>query len=115
MRKNVKAVCIAATNGKARNERGTISTDGTTIFSYRMPIATRIANTWYVVRTEMSPTVTTSSHINSTAYFFETSHGKVERVDKLPEREAVAEDLIEDGMEPAEAFTVCGCTRPEVR
>jgi len=61
MRKNCTKVVDAFLEGRAYSEKS-ISTDGTTIFSYAMPIARRVAGEVHVLGGR-GPTVTTSQHL----------------------------------------------------
>lgn len=67
-RKNVSRVVKAFLNGDSdRGPNGTVSTNGTTIFSYAMPIAVRTGPKTVVVSAD-SPSVTTSCHIGQVRY-----------------------------------------------
>jgi hypothetical protein len=65
MRKNIQTVVNAFILGQYANEKA-IHTDGTTLFSYAMPIARKRGNAW-VVRAK-GPTQTTNTHINGCKY-----------------------------------------------
>lgn len=51
----------------AKGPKGSVSTDGTTIFSYRMPLAVRTGPKTAIV-SNSSPSVTTSCHLGGVRY-----------------------------------------------
>jgi hypothetical protein len=79
-RKNVAKVLdlfLGALRGKG-DSKGTIHTDGDTVYSYNMPIAARTqqgCGTWrfFVVKRSESPSRTTSQHISQVGYMMQAS------------------------------------------
>lgn len=82
MRKNVVKVVEAFLVGKRAkgDSKGTVWTDGQTIFSYDMPIAQRRNNrSLEVISSEAGPTATTRSQIRAVLFCLE-QHGQLPRV-----------------------------------
>lgn len=70
MRKNIGKVIEAFRSGKALHDK-TCSTDGSRIFSYRMPIAERRNDgSVSIVSEGESPSRTTTSHIRAVSLVF---------------------------------------------
>lgn len=78
MRKNIQAVLEAFEAGKSRDEK-TCSTDGTTIFSYMMPIVTRQpSGRIAIVRYEQGPSRTTKSQIAACEQFLLPADSRID-------------------------------------
>jgi len=75
MRANIEKVLHAFGAGSsAVGDSGrTCSTDGTTLYSYRMPIARRVGGRIYIVPYHMAPSATTRSQVRAAQVYF---HGK---------------------------------------
>lgn len=86
-RKNLKKVFSLWTANLAGNgdSKNTIWTDGTTIFSYAMPLMVRMPSGIVLCKHGEAPTVTTSTQRNALAYLLSTN--------KIPFKEVTASDV----------------------
>lgn len=76
MRKNIATVIAAFREGRGAvgDSKRTCWTDGTTIFSYAMPIAARYAGDVFVVPYDDGPSRTTKSQIRACLASFPRAH-----------------------------------------
>ena len=66
-KRGIDTVCVAWLQGESKRD-GNVSTDGCTLYSYRMPIARMVRGKAEIIRHEDSPSRTTTKHRNVVAY-----------------------------------------------
>jgi hypothetical protein len=66
-KRGIDTVCAALLAGKSKRD-GNVSTDGSVLFSYAMPIAKLVKGKAVIIRHEDSPSRTTTKHRNAVAY-----------------------------------------------